>query len=68
MVGGTPGAFETFVQYAGVILQLLYFVAMIVIAFAAVWAAITFRRYVNHVTGRGAPNAEKGVNVDEFVE
>jgi hypothetical protein len=64
--------FETFVSYAGVILQLFYY---LVIPSMAIFAAIQFKRFVDFKIDsapRGiAPKVEKQdteVKVEEFVD
>jgi len=83
MVGATGGfeaQFQEFVYYAGPIIQLMYWLVMIV---AALWAVVLFKRGVDFQTGAkaeetksassapAAPAAsapEKPVDVDKFVE
>ncbi|MDT8434256.1 MAG: hypothetical protein RQ731_05820 [Anaerosomatales bacterium] len=78
-VGAQSGfevAFQEFVFYAGPIIQLAYWLVMIV---AALWAVTLFKRWVEYQTGvkadaagtdaGSAPTATATpVSVDEFVE
>ena len=85
MVGAQSGfeaAFQEFVYYAGPVIQLAYWLVMIV---AALWAVVLFKRWVDFQTGAGktegasespagasapvtAMSQDKPVSVDEFVE
>ena len=72
-------AFQEFVYYAGPIIQLAYWLAMIV---AALWAVTLFKRWVEFQTSAKADVAEsalpavatapaapaKAISIDEFVE
>jgi hypothetical protein len=76
---GFEVAFQEFVYYAGPMIQLAYWLVMIV---AALWAVTLFKRWVEFQTGAGnevagstapmpttAPAAPaKSISVDEFVE
>jgi len=71
MSTGTSG-FESFVYYAGPIVQLLYWVVMMVVA---VWAVVLFKRLVDHKIARHTRPAETGaaesapaLDIDQFVE
>jgi hypothetical protein len=82
MVGVQSGfevAFQEVIYYAGPIIQLGYWLVMIV---AALWAVTLFKRWVDFQTGAGGPGddaaaaadvpapaaPEKPVSVEEFVE
>jgi len=75
MIGAAPTGFEQqfqqFVYYAGPILQLVYWLAMIV---AALWAVALFKRWVEFQTGAAGGEAvdaevsSAGVKVDEAVK
>ena len=80
MMGGPTGfeaAFQEIVFYAGPIIQLSYWLVMIV---AVLWAVTLFKRWVEFQTGAkadaadaaadtpAAPAAREPVSVDEFVE
>ncbi|MDP2232425.1 MAG: hypothetical protein Q8K89_02225 [Actinomycetota bacterium] len=72
---GFQAQFQEFMYYAGPIIQILFWV---VIAAAAIWACVIFKRYVAFQMGAGstmsgadegaAPASEKTVSVEEFVE
>jgi hypothetical protein len=80
-VGAQSGfevAFQEFVYYAGPMIQLAYWLAMIV---AALWAVTLLKRWVDFQTGaKGeaadsatpmvatAPAPDKAISIDEFVE
>ena len=68
MVTGTASAFEIFVQYAGVFLQLLYFLAMIVLSVVAVFAVRIYKRHVDFITGRDNGGRDEAVPVEQFVD
>lgn len=66
--GGFQAAFTSFMYYAGPIVQIVFWV---VLAAAAVWACVIFKRYVDFVTGGSKPAikpAEKPVDVEQFVD
>jgi hypothetical protein len=74
---GFEAQFQTFVNYAAPVLQLLFWV---VVGFSAIWAAFQFKRYVDFMTGSmdeagSAEMAETAdaagseeIDVDKFVE
>jgi hypothetical protein len=78
-VGAQSGfevAFQEFVYYAGPMIQLAYWLAMIV---AALWAVTLLKRWVEFQTGAkagatdtavpaAAPAPDKAISIDEFVE
>ncbi|MBE0477034.1 MAG: hypothetical protein IBX62_08065 [Coriobacteriia bacterium] len=68
MFGAAASPLDTFIQYAGTFLQMGYFAAWLFVAFAAVWAARSFARYVSFVTGAAPGGSKGGVRVEEFVE
>ncbi|MHB9003118.1 MAG: hypothetical protein ACYC6C_03520 [Coriobacteriia bacterium] len=72
---GFEAQFQNFVYYAGPIIQLLFWVVMII---AAIWAVLLFKRWVDFHTRNTpepvAPAAEadkpkrEPIQVEEFVE
>ncbi|MDY0087805.1 MAG: hypothetical protein RBS78_04575 [Coriobacteriia bacterium] len=81
---GVEAAFQEFVYYAGPILQLLYWLTMVV---AALWAVLLFKRWVEFQTAQDSGAAKEAtvretldakgsvqdrvetmISVDEFVD
>ena len=77
MVGASAGGFEAQFQeiifYIGPVLQLVYWLAMIV---AAIWAVMLFKKWVEFqigdsgadASGKSTKSADDSIKVEEFVE
>lgn len=68
---GFDAWFQQFMYYAGPTIQVLYWVAMVVIS---IWAVMVFKRWVDFQTGVAAKDAgadsvaSEPIKIEEFVE